>query len=105
MEKIGEKFMRKVFAAAPGDLVIAWNEPETVCYLVQIIDQEQSTLDLHKRFVENRLNPQQASGLAQIHQQEVEKTLRKIFEELDSRLKVRWPGRPLDKGRRPYSRS
>ncbi|MEE3371855.1 MAG: hypothetical protein VX346_21160, partial [Planctomycetota bacterium] len=69
LAEIGSKFMQSVFSMNPGELNIAWNEPKTVCYLVQITAQQQPNTELHKQFVEKRLNLQQtdAQQIAQIH--------------------------------------
>ncbi|MEE3367955.1 MAG: hypothetical protein VX346_01290 [Planctomycetota bacterium] len=103
LAEIGSKFMQSVFSMNPGELSIAWNEPKTVCYLVQITAQQQPNTELHKQFVEKRLNLQQtdAQQIAQIHRQEALQTVQGLFEEFERRLKVDWPGRP-DRGTTPY---
>ena len=104
LPEIGRKFMQPVFSVNPGEFAIAWNEPKTVCYLVQITAQQQPTKELHKRFVEKRFNlPQQSdTQIDQIHRQEVLQTVQGLFEEFDRRLEVAWPGRPDDRGTTPY---
>ena len=103
LPEIGRKFMQPVFSVNPGEFAIAWNEPKTVCYLVQITAQQQPSAELHKRFVEKRFNLPQLSDtqIDQIHRQEVLQTVQGLFEEFDRRLKVAWPGRP-DRGISPY---
>ena len=103
LPEIGKKFMQSVFSMNPGELAIAWNEPKTVCYLVQITAQQQPNRELHKQFVEKRLSLRQQSDaqVAQIHRQEALQTVQGLFEEFERRLNVDWPGR-LDRGTTPY---
>ena len=90
--------MQPVFSATPGGLTVAWNEPKTVCYLVQITAQQVPKGALHKQFVEKRqLDPQ----IAQMHRQEVQQTALGLFEEFEQKRNVKWPGR-ADSGRTPY---
>ena len=90
--------MQPVFSTNPGGLTIAWNEPKTVCYLVQIIEQQVRKGALHKQFVEKRqFDPQ----IAQIHRQEVLQTAQGLFEEFERERNVKWPGR-ADSGLTPY---
>ena len=98
LEKIGTKFMQPVFSANPGGLTIAWNEPKTVCYLVQITAQQVPKEALHKQFVEKRQLDQQ---IAQIHRQEVMQTAQGLFEEFEQKRNIKWPGR-ADSGLSPY---
>ena len=90
--------MQPVFSANPGGLTVAWNEPKTVCYLVQITAQQVRKRALHKQFVEKRLTDTQ---IAQIHRQEVLQTAQGLFEEFERERNVKWPGR-ADSGRTPY---
>ena len=90
--------MQPVFSATPGGLTVAWNEPKTVCYLVQITAQQVPKGALHKQFVEKRqLDPQ----IAQMHRQEVQQTALGLFEEFERERNVKWPGR-ADRGLTPY---
>ena len=74
--------MQPVFSTNPGGLTIAWNEPKTVCYLVQITAQQVPKGALHKQFVEKRqFDPQ----IAQIHRQEVMQTAQGLFASETSR--------------------
>jgi hypothetical protein len=55
VEHVGEEFMKTVFALEKGEVAVAFNEPQSVCYVVRLEGTEPSEVVLQQEFLASRL--------------------------------------------------
>ena len=87
----GEEFMKAVFALAPGETAVAFNEPQTVCYVIKLVSLEPAEDKLRDRFVAER-NDQRR--LAMVAQREFSDAMDTWVEGLESRYALSWKREP-----------
>ncbi len=54
VEKAGMDFMRSVFQLTPGEVGLAWNQPQTIVYVVRLVELTPSDKELWDRFTQAR---------------------------------------------------
>lgn len=52
LDRVGDRFMQEVFAAEPGEVVVAPNEPATVYYVVKVQRMSPSDEELREQFLQ-----------------------------------------------------
>lgn len=87
----GDEFMKAVFALAPGETAVAFNEPQTVCYVIKLVSLEPAEDKLRDRFVAER-NDQRR--LAMVAQREFSGAMDTWVEGLESRYALSWKREP-----------
>jgi hypothetical protein len=96
VEMPGEEFMKAVFALEPGDTVVAFNEPRTVCYCIRLVSLEPPLSELRDRFLEARKDPRPIGMLAQA---EFSEAFGAWIEGLEKRYGLTWIRQPRVGGR------
>lgn len=61
----GEEFMRAVFGLEPGQAAVAFNEPKTVCYVVQLVGLEPAEPQLRELFLSAARDPRRLVAAAE----------------------------------------
>lgn len=92
----GEDFMQAVFALAPGEVAVAFNEPKTVCYCIRLVSLTPPDSELRARFLEQR-NDQMA--IDQVAQRSYSQVFERWIEGLEDRYQLRWEREPRVAGR------
>jgi hypothetical protein len=92
----GDEFMRAVFALDPGRAAVAFNEPQTVCYVVRLVSTEPPTAELQERFLTQRSDRQ---SIGMVAQREGSAAFRDMLEQLEKRHRIEWKRPPRTPGR------
>ncbi|MEI6256256.1 MAG: hypothetical protein WCQ77_06400 [Planctomycetota bacterium] len=87
----GNEFMQAVFAVEPGLTAVAFNEPQTVCYVVRLVSQEPPAAELREKFLAGRDN-RQAIGM--VAQREASETFRSLIKGMEQRYQLDWKRQP-----------
>ena len=87
----GEDFMKAVFSLEPGGTVVAFNEPETVCYCVRLVSYDPPVTELRQRFLDGR---DDQSRLAMVSQRQYQRQFGEWIESLDKKYAVEWKRPP-----------
>ena len=91
----GEDLMRAVFALEPGQTVVAFNEPKTICYAIRMRSLEPPLADLEAKFLADK-GDQRRIGM--VAQREFSEVFSGWFEKLEARYGLQWK-RPPRRGR------
>ena len=86
LDTVGMEFMKSVYAAAPGKFIVAANQPETIYYVVRVIDKLPSEADLRSQFAAARGE----NNVYAISQNEARSYQGEWVREMDSELEVKW---------------
>lgn len=86
VEAAGAKFMRSVFSLQVGETGVAVNAPESVVYVVRIVDQTPDNETLRKRFIETGITPE-TFFMASAERQQV---LTDWFNDVEREMRVTW---------------
>jgi hypothetical protein len=92
LDTVGNDFMSKLFATEDGKFSVIPNEPQSIFYIVRVVEKTPSTDELHKLFglVPNQIDTQ---SLAQAELQTVRREwMTKIEKDLD----IAWEVKPAD---------
>ena len=87
----GDDFMRAVFSLEPGRTAVAFNEPQTVCYVIRLVSQEPSVAALQETFLAGR-NDRQKIGM--VAQRQASTTFRGLIEGMQKRYQLDWKRQP-----------
>jgi len=87
----GEEFMRAVFALEPGRTAVAFNEPQTVCYVLRLVSQDPPAAELQEKFLAGRNDRQKISMVAQ---QEASQTFQSLIKGMQKRYSLEWKRPP-----------
>jgi hypothetical protein len=87
----GEAFMQAVFALEPGQTAVAFNEPETICYLIRLVGYEPAEDLLRDRFVDASTDPRR---MAQLADEETREVAGRWLESVEKRYAVEWKRDP-----------
>jgi hypothetical protein len=87
----GDDFMRAVFSLEPGRTAVAFNEPQTVCYVIRLASQEPSVAALQETFLAGR-NDRQKIGM--VAQRQASTTFRGLIEGMQKRYQLDWKRQP-----------
>jgi len=96
IEQPGEEFMRSVFSLEKGDTGVAVNAPESVVYVVRIVDQSPTDKELRERFFRSRPN---TSDIQSIGQGERYALMADWYRGLAKEMDVQWKREPKSSGR------
>ncbi len=91
----GESFMEAVFGAAPGSVVVAFNEPQTVCYVARVEKLDPDTGVLKERFAGSQGDQRR---LALVAQEEFSDVFIDWIEGLERRYGLSWKRSPRQIG-------
>lgn len=92
----GDDFMRAVFGLEPGQTAVAFNEPQTVCYCVQLVSLEPPVAELRDRFLAKR---DDQAALAMAAQREFSDAFSTWVDGLEKRHGLEWKRQPRMPGR------
>jgi outer membrane biosynthesis protein TonB len=90
----GEDLMRAVFALEPGGTTVAFNDPQTVCYVIRLVTYAPSAEDLKKKFLESTADQ---SRLGAVAEQEQARAFQSWLGGVEKRAGLEWkrpPQRP-----------
>jgi hypothetical protein len=87
----GEEFMRAVYALEPGRTAVAFNEPQTVCYVLRLVSQDPPAAELQEKFLAGRNDRQKISMVAQ---QEASQTFQSLIKGMQKRYSLEWKRPP-----------
>jgi hypothetical protein len=87
----GEEFMEAVFALEPGQTVVAFNEPKTVCYCIRLVALAPDEDTLRSRFFDDGTD---ARRLVPIANREAGQVLGRWLEDVEERNAVAWKRPP-----------
>lgn len=85
VEAAGQDFMKAVFALDEGGAGVAWNEPQTMVYVVRVVDDVKSTKELDEEFFEGL-----RQGVTDLAMQNRFEITGQWFREIDKEMKVTW---------------
>lgn len=91
IDKPGDEFMQAVFALEPGGVTTAFNEPQTVCYVVRLEAFEPPAEQLRERFVAGRKDQRR---LAMVGRQQMSADFGTWFEAFEQRQGIEWRQTP-----------
>lgn len=83
----GTDFMRAVFGLEPGGAAAAFNEPQTICYVLRLVTLEPGADVLRERFVAARKDQRR---LAMVGRQQVSTEFGTWFDAFEQRQGVEW---------------
>jgi hypothetical protein len=92
LDTVGDNFMRGVFAAADGQFTAIPNEPQTIYYVVRVVEKTPKNEELYKLFglVPNQIDSQ---SLAQA---ELQMVRREWMPQIEKELDIAWEIKPQD---------
>ena len=85
VDKVGNDFMKSLFAIPANGVGIATNQPKTMIYVVRILDENRNFQQLNEDFVSG-----QRRGVMEISRQEQQGIAFSLFEDLNREMKVDW---------------
>ena len=85
VDKIGNDFMKSVFAIPANGVGTATNQPQTIIYVVRILDVNRDFKQLNQDFVDG-----QRRGVMEISRQEQQGIAFGLFDDLRREMKVDW---------------
>jgi hypothetical protein len=91
IEKPGDEFMRSVFSLEKGETGVAINAPESVVYVVRVVEQTPTYQELRERFFRSRPN---TSDIQSIGENERYALMADWYRGLAKEMDVQWKREP-----------
>ncbi len=92
----GDDFMEAIFALGPGQTGVAFNEPKTICYAVQMESLTPPLEELQKQFLDQKTDQRR---IAMVAQREFSEAISEWLEGLESKYGLEWRRQPRQRNR------
>ncbi|NIL96522.1 MAG: hypothetical protein GTO62_05105 [Planctomycetales bacterium] len=90
VDQVGPEFMKAVFAARPGQAVVAMNHPQTNVYVAKVLQENKSPATIEQNFLDALGQPMVANQIQQAARLDWRGVQKKWLDQLDEEFDVVW---------------